>query len=266
MPDHQTGAGTKWLPEISVITVCYNSEKHIEQTITSIAAQTYKNLEYIIIDGGSTDGTIDIIRKHDAHIHKWISEPDNGIAHAMNKGLELARGDYILFLHSDDYLLSPDVLKEASRFLHPPFDIVMFDIIFEDNGRKIYRAPRGFNWWINFKTGVFHQSVFCSKRLFEQVGAFDTRYRVAMDYDFFLRAYRAGVSHCRVRCPLAAMRLTGISSKKDWRNLRERLEEEKKVHYSHCNRAYLKILYGFYWLLYLPYRRMLAGMESTLVI
>ena len=89
-------------PKITIVTITYNAERYLEQTITSVIEQTYTNREYIVVDGNSSDGTLDIIKKYESEIDNWISEPDNGIADAMNKGIDLATGDYILFLHSDD--------------------------------------------------------------------------------------------------------------------------------------------------------------------
>jgi glycosyltransferase involved in cell wall biosynthesis len=97
------------MPKISIITVCFNAEKYIEQTIKSVLDQKNGDIEYIVIDGASTDKTLNIIRQYDSKITKWISEPDNGIADAMNKGIKLATGAYLLFLHADDYLFGSRV-------------------------------------------------------------------------------------------------------------------------------------------------------------
>ena len=241
--------------KISIITITLNSERYLEQTITSVLNQSYDNIEYIIIDGGSTDGTLDIINKYEDRINPWISEPDDGIADAMNKGLLLATGDYILFLHSDDYLLDSKVLEQATISLREPYDIVMFNILLKRNGKKKLVNPRGLTWWINFKTGIYHQSVFCSKELFQKIGSFDTSFRIVMDYDFFLRAYRAKVQVKRVDIPLSLMRLVGISSQQDWTSQRERLMEERKVHKKNCLGQWMRLCYWAYWSCYLPYRR-----------
>lgn len=102
--------------KISIITVCYNSASTIEKTIKSVASQTYKNIEYIIVDGNSKDNTIDIIKKHENNITKWISEPDKGLYDAMNKGLALATGDLIGILNSDDTFYSVNVIEEIAKF------------------------------------------------------------------------------------------------------------------------------------------------------
>jgi len=241
--------------KFSIITITLNSEHHLEQTIISITSQSYNKYEYIIVDGGSTDHTLDIIQKHEQKIDHWISEPDNGIADAMNKGLSLATGDYILFLHSDDYLLNTNVLKEVASYLTKPYDIVMFNIFLERNGKRYLATPRGLTWWTNFKTGIFHQSVFCSRELFLKIGPFDTQFRIVMDYDFFLRAYKANIKTKHVDIPTTLMRLTGISSQQNWPDLKERFYEERKVHEKNCTNRWMRLCYFIYWKLYLTYRR-----------
>ena len=241
--------------KISIITITFNSERYLEQTITSVMNQSYQDIEYIIVDGGSTDRTLAIIEKYNDHIDRWVSEPDKGIADAMNKGLNLATGDYTLFLHSDDYLISNKSIDEAAKHMKSSKNIIMFNIILEGNGNKLVCKPRGFIWLINFKTCVYHQSVFCSKKLFDKIGTFDTSFRIVMDYDFFLRAYRAKCSVKYVDFTLSLMRLVGLSSQQSWQDLQERFDEEKKVHAKNCKNTWMRMLYKIYWTLYLPYRR-----------
>jgi len=111
-------------PFITIITAALNSEATIKKTLESVRNQTFQDFEHIVIDGGSRDETLEILKKYDNTYNlTWISEPDNGIADAMNKGIDLATGDYILFLHSDDYLVNSSVLKRASEYLADRFDI-----------------------------------------------------------------------------------------------------------------------------------------------
>lgn len=242
-------------PNITIITISLNSEKYLEETISSVLSQNYQDIEYIIIDGKSTDRTTEIIKKYDSQIDQWISEPDRGIADAMNKGLSMARGDYILFLHSDDYLLKPDVIEKLMHLIKTPSEIVMCNIYLEKNGKTSLYRPRGLNWWVNFKTGIFHQSVFCSRKLFDRIGNFDTHFKITMDYDFFLRAYHTKASVQKVDMPLSVMRLVGISSQRDWPNLKNRLLEEKRVHYKNCTSPGMKLIYNIYWFFYPVYKR-----------
>lgn len=240
--------------KISIITVSYNSSRHIEQTIQSVLNQTYPHKEYIVIDGGSTDGTIEIIKKYECNIDKWISEPDDGIADAMNKGLSMICGDLVIFLHSDDYFVDENVLSVASAHLSNDYDIFLYNIFLSQNGVKRMFKPRGFNWWMNIKTGVFHQSAICSKGLFDRIGNFGTEFRVAMDYDFFLRAYRAGFKAIKINQPLSVMRMSGVSSQLDWPNLRERLREEHLVHLRNCSFSLMRVVYRIYAEVYKFYR------------
>lgn len=245
-------------PKITIITVSRNAEKYIEQTIMSVVGQTYPNIEYIVVDGASTDRTIDIVKKHKNKITKWISEPDRGIADAMNKGLALTTGDLILFLHADDYLLSSDVINAAVTRMAGNFDIYAFNLRFSRSGGSTLLRPRGFDWRMNFKTGLLHPAVFCQRRVFDQIGPFCTGYRIAMDYEFFLRAYRRRKDLKISDMPVTVMRDTGISSRTDWPSLRERFLEEKRIHALHCSGLPMRGVYMLYWIAYLTYRRLKA--------
>lgn len=247
-------------PKITVITVCLNAERFLEQTIQSVAAQTYPEIEFIVVDGASHDRTRDIIKAHHNDIFRWMSEPDDGIADAMNKGLSMATGDYIMFLHSDDYLTDPDAISMAARHLDGQADIYAFDVIYSTaRGSRRFHS-KGFGWGMNFKTGLWHQGVFCRRELFDRIGWFDTGLSIAMDYDYFLRACRYGAKLQLIRKPVAVMRDTGISSRKDWRTLKRRFADEKRIHFRHCQSVAQRRLYGLYWLLYPPYRRLRAAL------
>ena len=241
-------------PRISVITINYNGANHLEQTIKSICDQTYKQYEYIVIDGDSTDNSLEIIQKYSSNITKIISERDKGIADAMNKGYTNSSGDFLLFIHSDDYLLSKDSLFEASKWLDDIHEIYSFNIKFGNELASRIYTPRGFNPWMYFKFGLLHQGVLCHRNVFEKYGNFDTQFKLAMDYDFFLRAYKNGVK--LKSCPyiLSFMRDSGVSSKLDKRSLRTRFLEEKKAQYNNNPSLILKALYPIYWKLYPIYR------------
>lgn len=245
-------------PKITVITVCLNAERFLEQTIQSVAGQTYPYIEYVIVDGVSHDRTLDIIKANRQHIAHWISESDDGIADAMNNGLALASGDYVMFLHSDDYLVDPNSISMAAEHLNGSADIYAFDVIFATDHGSTLRHSKDFGWKTNFKTNLWHQGVFCRRELFERVGLFDTKISIAMDYEFFLRAYRRGAKLKVVRTPLAVMRDTGISSRLDWQTLKRRFADERQIHACHCPSVVQWCVYRIYWLLYLPYRYLRA--------
>jgi len=246
---------SKIQPKITIVTVTLNSEQYLENTITSVVNQTYPFIEYIIVDGQSTDGTFDIIKKYEHRISQWISEQDRGIADAMNKGIAMASGDFILFLHSDDYLLEKNSVEKVVSFMDGNNDIFAFSILFQTKS-TLYKHKSVWNPLFNFKTKLFHQGVFCRRDLFDNIGLFDIQFQIAMDYDFFLRAYRKNCPVKLINNSVTVMRDTGISSKKDWLSLEKRFSEEKKVHFKNCNSIIAKGVYRLYWLLYLPYRRL----------
>lgn len=127
--------------KISVVTVCYNAVDQIEETIKSVVGQTYQNIEYIVIDGGSTDGTTDIIRKYSDKISYWISEPDNGIYDAMNKGIHVATGDYINFMNAGDYFSSASAISDVVKQINATNDIIYGDSTMIDyKGRRRFSA------------------------------------------------------------------------------------------------------------------------------
>jgi glycosyltransferase involved in cell wall biosynthesis len=183
-------------PLISVITVCYNAANFIEQTIQSVIAQTYPNIEYIVIDGGSSDSTVDIIRQYESHLSYWHSQPDRGITHAFNIGFNCSHGDWILYLNADDFFWESGTLAKAAPYLvkYHYMDVVFGELIFmtreKDPKPQPMRKIAGHSWrWQEFRrhNTLPHQSAFTNRKYFERVGPFDESFRVGMDYEFFLR-------------------------------------------------------------------------------
>lgn len=182
--------------KVSIITVCYNSEVTIDETINSVINQTYNNLEYIIIDGNSEDTTVSIINKYKNKIDKIISESDKGIYYAMNKGIKLATGDVIGFLHSDDlYFDSYSVVDVVSYFRDNKFDGVYGDLqyVYKENTNKVIRLWKSHIFQPKLlKMGWMppHPTLFLKKNVYKKHGNFDTFYRISADYDFILRILR----------------------------------------------------------------------------
>ena len=175
----------------SIITVSYNAGQTIEQAIRSVVFQTYDNVEYIIIDGMSTDNTVDIIKQYESDIFYWISEKDHGIYDAMNKGLEIATGDYVYFLGTDDCLFQENTIQLVAESLCDDVDVLSAGVYLVDEELKIERYIDGsfaekkdrFNGAMIPHQGMFvRRDLFGSKR-------FDLEYKIASDYDFFLRLY-----------------------------------------------------------------------------
>ncbi|CAA0362778.1 Glycosyl transferase family 2 [Alteromonas infernus] len=241
------------MKKISIVTVVYNNESHLECCIKSVISQTYTNFEYIIIDGNSTDSTPAIIERYKEKVDIVVSEKDDGIADAMNKAINLATGEYIAFIHADDYMHDKYALEKVAPYIENGNDLLLCDILY---GKSLLRkTSRGLDWLTRFKTGIWHQGCLCARSVFTKHGSFNKDIPIAMDYEFFLRLYLKDV---RVAfCPhiLAVMRDTGISSRNDWETLKKRFNDEKKIHSIHANSVPMKFLYGLYWCLYFPYRK-----------
>lgn len=180
-------------PRISIVTISFNSEKTIEKTIRSVIEQDYDNVEYIIIDGKSTDGTMDIVNKYREHIDTLVSEKDNGISDAFNKGIARATGELICFINSDDHLL-PGALTKVAREYDGKADIYSGNVLLwnSDNGFKCREVPSVKFPVMPFFCHVAHQGMFATKEAYEKFGTYDTSIRFPMDLDFLMRAYRMG--------------------------------------------------------------------------
>jgi GT2 family glycosyltransferase len=228
----------------------------------SITGQDYPALEHIVVDGGSTDGTLEFLKQRTGQIDWLVEGPDAGIADAMNRGLAVATGDLVVFLHADDRFPSPDALAQAVAQVTDLEHIWAFDIMFGDRAPRRRLSPRPFNAWTWFKNPLPHQGVLCPRRLFDTLGPFDVTLCIYMDYDFWLRAYTAGVPLKRVDRLLAVMGDRGISSRLEWPSLMARFAEERVVQQRHARFRPWRWLYGLYWPVYLAYRWSLCLVDS----
>ena len=195
---------------VSIVTIVYNGENHLEQTIQSVLSQTYSNIEYFIIDGGSTDGTVGIIRKYESKLAGWISERDRGISDAFNKGLALASGELIGLINADDWYEQNCVEKIVTGI--GEHDIAYGDVQYWKSGRKSIIREGNHHLLINEMT-VNHPTVFIRRKCYLELGNFNTEFRCAMDYDVILRFFLNGKRFVRIPYVLANMRLEGISDK-----------------------------------------------------
>jgi glycosyltransferase involved in cell wall biosynthesis len=204
--------------KFSVITVTFNSREYLEETITSVLAQDYGDLEYILIDGGSTDGTLDIIRRYaatDGRV-RWISEPDNGISDAFNKGIRLAQGEIVGIINSDDTFAPGAFSSVAAAFVaDPDCDVVHGDMVRFQGATPLFRLkPAPVDQRIWYDMPVNHPATFVRRLAYDKVGLFDTQLRVAMDYELMLRLYRAGCRFRYLEQVLANMRYGGASDER----------------------------------------------------
>ena len=179
-------------PLVSVITVVLNGEKYLEQTIQSVVNQTYDNIEYIIIDGGSTDGTLDIIRKYEDKITYWVSEKDEGISDALNKGIKLSSGEIIGMIHSDDYYTGKDVIckivNEFNKYQNIKAIYGIIDFVDPKTNELELRwgkdcSPNA----IRKRMYIPHPTLFCKKEVYENIGYFRKDLKYAMDYEWAIR-------------------------------------------------------------------------------
>ena len=227
--------------KISIITATYNSADSIQATIESVLSQYDCEIEYIVIDGQSKDGTIAILKNNEPHFNgrlRWISEPDQGIYDALNKGIQLATSDIIGFLHSDDVFASKSVLEVIQKtFEETNTDILYGDLVYVDkkNQEKVLRYWRSQPFRQSLLSRGWmppHPTVFMKKEIYEKQGTFDVSFSISADYDFLLRVLKDPSLHC-VYLPqvITKMRLGGtsnrnirnilIKSKEDYRALRK---------------------------------------------
>jgi glycosyltransferase involved in cell wall biosynthesis len=185
---------TKKSPLFSIITVCYNEEKTIEKTCKSIASQKYKNFEWRVIDGKSTDKTLEIIKKYKKHTTSLSSEKDSGIYNAMNKGIKKSKGKYLLFLNGGDYLKNENTLQEVSAFIEKDGhknDLYYGDMLY-DNGELVSYKNSTLNEKFFAKKSISHQATFIKKDLFFKYGDYNEKYRIVSDFEFWIKSIIKG--------------------------------------------------------------------------
>ena len=180
--------------KISVITVCLNSEKTIERTIKSLIGQTHNNIEYIVIDGNSKDSTVNIIKSYSKYINYFISEKDEGLYSALNKGIKASTGDIISILHSNDVFYNDDVLKKINNIFETGnIDFLFTSVCYKKNfdNSKAYRVYKpGFKpWMLRFGYSPPHTGFFAKKNELNKIGKYDEKLKIASDFEFFVRLF-----------------------------------------------------------------------------
>jgi GT2 family glycosyltransferase len=239
-----SGSARQYSPDrllVSVITVVKNGAGHLAECMGSVLGQDWPDLEYIVIDGGSTDATLDIIRQHEDRLDYWLSEPDEGIFDAMNKGLALATGQLIGFLNADDRYEPGAVRAAAEAMQHHAAPAVYYGdhFFFQDDMGERYEMFASLQFWRGMT--ICHQAMFVHREVFRQLGGFALTYSLAADYDFVLRCFRAGVPFVHLHCFVASFRDAGASSKALLRGNRE-VSAILRTTYGVCSSPYLKNL------------------------
>lgn len=216
--------------KVSIITVAKNSERTIEDTMKSVLGQTYSDIEYIVVDGCSSDRTLDIVKQYESVFNgrmKWFSEQDKGIYDAMNKGISIATGDVVGILNSDDYFTSNDVIERmVAAFEDDHVDAVYGDIHFIHDGEpdkciRYYSSKLFRRMWLRFGLMPAHPSFYCRREIFEKAGLYKTDYKISSDFEMMVRLFY--IHHLRARylpMDFVTMRTGGASTK----NVRSRLQ------------------------------------------
>ncbi len=212
--------------KISIITVVHNNKDTIRDAIDSVLNQTYKNIEYIVVDGASSDGTVEVVQSYGNKIAKFVSEPDNGIYDAMNKGIRLATGDVVGILNSDDFYIDDEVISRVVReFEEKGVDSVFADLVYvkpDDLGKYVRRYSSK-----KFKPSKFaygwmpaHPTFFVKKAFYDQHGLYKTDYKIAADYELLIRfLHKHKLSYSYIDAILTVMRMGGASTsslKSNW--------------------------------------------------
>lgn len=214
---------------ISIITATFNSAKTLKNTIQSVLRQTNKDFEYLIIDGGSTDETIDIVKSYESEFSgrlKWVSEKDQGIYDAMNKGIKMASGDVVGILNSDDYFTSDDILQIVDNaFKSHEIDAIYGDIHFIRDGNpqkcvRYYSSSMFRPFWLRFGFMPAHPSFYCKREIFDKAGLYSLDYKIGADYEMMVRLFkRHKIKSLYVNKDFVTMRTGGASNT----NMRSRL-------------------------------------------
>lgn len=228
----------------SVITVCFNSATTIRATFDSLLAQSCKDYEYLVIDGASTDRTVDIIKEYEPRFEGrmcWISEPDKGIYDAMNKGIGMSTGEYIVFMNSDD-TLENDCLKYVRDWIiaHPNGDIYYgIASYMNSNGEELYLMRVNHRCLSQGKM-ICHQSIFTSREVFEDLGNFRTEYKIIADHEFCLRAQKSGKRYSPMPFVVCHFRWGGFSTKDKMIEAHKKELDKLLIEYGYLNPSIVK--------------------------
>ena len=232
--------------KISIITITFNSAKTIQRALESVLSQTYPDIEHVIVDGASSDGTKEIIEAY-AKKHqnvRWKSEKDSGIYNALNKGIAMATGDIIGFLHSDDVFFSPDSIGQiAHAFTDKSVDVVYGDLLY-CSGEKVIRRWRSNPFSpssLKFGWMPPHPTVYVRREVYQQVGEYDEWFRISADYDMMLRIFTAGYKSQYIPKVLVCMETGGASNKNTKARLSKTQEDYIVLKKNHVGAGYLTV-------------------------
>jgi len=201
-------------PFISIITINYQNSKELEKTILSVISQTNRQFEYIIVDGASSDGSLDVIKKYRNYLASWVSEDDNGIYHAMNKGWQRAKGEYCIFLNSGDFLTSNTILADAIKYIQDlSADIIYGDLhAYDESNSWVSVFPEPISLYYFQHSFIPHPSTFIKRNLLEKLGGFYEHYSIVSDWAFFIRALLNNGTFKHIDITVTSFYMNGLSS------------------------------------------------------
>lgn len=224
--------------KLSIVTINRNNAEGLRKTIESVVSQSFNDFEYIVIDGASTDGSVEVIKEYQDRITYWVSEPDSGVYQAMNKGIRKACGEYILMLNSGDFLVDKCVIEKVMPHMHDE-DIIQGNVIYQKNGFMMRNRGYGKSdiSFIDVMDGLFlHQAMFCKKSVYDQYGCFDESYKKGADTYFFVTALGLGNATFRyIDLDISDFDMNGISSMQDpkWQQIDK--EEDARWYGEHVS-------------------------------
>ena len=213
---------------LSIITICKNDLSGLKKTVESVKTQSFKDFEFIIIDGASTDGTVDYLNQNILSVSKFVSEKDNGIYNAMNKGISIASGEFCLFLNAGDYLVDTNVLEKV--FSNNPTEDLLYGNMFIETiegQRKLGKMPKKITFLHMIEDTIWHPVSFIRRSLFERFGKYNENYKMVADYEFYLKIICVHKVRTRkLNFPVSVFNLNGFSSKKENKEL---LKNERAI-------------------------------------
>ena len=238
------------LPLVSIITPSFNQATYLEATIKSVLEQSYPHIEYIIMDGGSTDGSVDVIKKYEGRIAAWVSEQDKGQTDAINKGFNRAKGDILAWINSDDTYANPNAVADAVNFLiaHPEVAMVYADCNFiDEQGKIIGKFASRQTDYAKLRTGYVHipqQTMFFRAKYWKELGPLDPSFYFAMDYDLWVRIAKHAPIHYLPGKTWANFRIhtsskTNVNDERGWK-------EMLRVHYRDGGSFFSPIVAKYY--------------------
>lgn len=210
---------------VSIVTVSLNSVKSIDKTISSVCFQKYDHIEYVVIDGGSTDGTLEVFDRYRDRIDYFESEPDHGLYHAMNKGIQASTGDFLYFLNSDDFFCDENVVADVVNVIreNPSLDLIYGDVLMQRDGQLTRKSQVPvLNRESLCRRGFCHQALFARRETLTGTGGFSEEYRIVADGDWLAKTLASGAKSLHLDRDIATISLSGLSCTSNWREEKRR--------------------------------------------